>query len=412
VAEYDPFHSGHGYHISQSRKVLGADTALPVVAVMSGNWVQRADCAIADKWLRARIALLGGADLVLELPTVWATASAEGFARGAVALLAASGVVGWLSFGSECGDICRLRQAAACLDSPAYQTELRRFLDKGMPFAACRQAAVRELLGEELSDLLSQPNNGLGIEYIRALDAQKSSIRPMTVQRLGAAHGQILPSHPEGGACCPTHAPLPAAKFASATQIRRDLRAGAWERAELYLGHEGRLLLERCPTGLPMLERAERAILSRLRTMTAEEWSRIPDSGAAEGLPQRLERAGRQCTDLDRFFDLAKTKRYTHARLRRLMLRAYLGITARDIPAAPPYLRVLGSNSRGREVLRAMKDRAALPVITKPAHAKQLDPAGQALFHLEARCTDLYDLCFETVPAPGWEWTTGPVMME
>ena len=403
VAEYNPFHTGHAYQIAKSRQRLGQDCA--VAAVMSGNWVQQADCAIADKWLRARLALMGGVDLVLELPTVWATASAEAFARGAVKLFAATGVVRFLSFGSECGDVDQLRQAAACLDSPVYQAELRRFLDGGMPFAACRQAAVRELLGEELSQLLASPNNNLGIEYIRALNAVNSGIQPLTVLRKGAAHNSILGK--EAASAVPG-----TPQFVSATQLRQELLEGNWAQAAPYLVPGGRQLLETAPAGLPALERVERAILARLRTMAADDWARLPDSGAAEGLPQRLERAGRQCGSIEEFYHMAKTKRYTHARLRRLLLWAYLGITAADIPDAPPYLRVLGFNSRGRQVLREMRDRAALPILTKPAHGRELNPPGRRLLELEARCTDLYDLCLPTVPPSGREWITGPVIME
>ena len=159
------------------------------------------------------------------------------------------------------------------------------------------------------------------------------------------------------------------------------------------------------------LEQVSRAILARLRAMTAADWEKLPDCGVAEGLPQRLERAGKSCTGLEDFFQQAKTKRYTHARLSRLVLWAFLGLTAADVPAQPPYLRVLGFNERGRAVLRQIKDNTCLPIITKPAHARELDEAGRKLFELEARCTDLYDLCFETVPVPGREWTTGPVIL-
>jgi len=396
VAEYNPFHTGHAYQIEQTRVALGADAG--VVAVMSGNWVQQAGCAVADKWTRARLALMGGADLVLELPTVWAMSSAESFARGAVGLLEGCGVVTHLSFGSECGDVDKLGQVAACLDSSAYQAGLRRFLDEGMTFAACRQAAVRELLGEELSGLLSGPNNNLGVEYIRALNALKSGIHPMTVTRRGAGHNALA-----GGGEAPV--------FLSATQLRAYLREGRWEAAEPYLVSGGRALLEGNPGGLPGLERVERAVLARVRTMTAGDWARLPDSGEAEGLPQRLEKAGRQCTSMEEFFDLAKSKRYTHARLRRLVLWAWLGLTEADRPEYPPYLRVLGFNGRGQAILKEMKNRAVLPILTKPAHARDLEEVGRRLFELEARCTDLYDLCFETVPAPGREWTTGPVIL-
>lgn len=410
VAEYNPFHTGHAYQIAQARAALGTQSA--VVAVMSGNWVQQADCAIAHKWLRARLALLGGADLVLELPTVWATASAEGFARGAVTLLEQSGVVDVLSFGSELGDVSALDDIALCLDSPAYQNTVSRLAGQGLPFAQCRQRAVEALLGPQAAAPLSRPNNNLGIEYIRALHALGSSIRPMTVLRQGSPHNWLISNKSDKEKTLSTIAAETMPRFVSATQLRLDLMEGNWDRAEPYLVPGGRKLLEENPAGLPDLQRAERAILARLRTMTAGDWAALPDSGAAEGLPQRLERAGRQCASLQEFFDFVKVKRFTHARLRRLVLRAYLGITVEEIPTAPPYLRVLGFNEKGREVLRVMKQRARLPILTKPAHARLLSPEGRRLFELESRCTDLYDLCFAQVPPPGREWRTDPVIAE
>lgn len=156
IAEYNPFHSGHRHHIQTVRRTFGADSA--IVCAMSGNWVQRGQPALADKWTRAALALAQGVDLVLELPTLWAAASAEPFARGGVGLLAATGVVDILSFGSEAGDLAPLQQVAHCLHSPAWKTELRRALDKGLSFPAARQTAATALLGSA-ADCLGQPNN-------------------------------------------------------------------------------------------------------------------------------------------------------------------------------------------------------------------------------------------------------------
>lgn len=390
VAEYNPFHTGHAYHIAQSRTALPEDCG--VVAVMSGNWVQQANCAIADKWTRARLALLGGADLVLELPTVWATASAEAFARGAVSLLHSTGIVTHLSFGSERGDIKPLRRAAEVLDSPAYPEQLTRYLDTGLSFPSARQKAAEYLLGAE-GGILSTPNNNLGIEYLRSLSALKSTIQPMTVTRQGAAHNAIS-----------TDAP----KFVSATHIRTHLMADQRRHILPYLVPDSTEYLPELE-GLASLHRVQRAMLARIRTMEVRDWAALPDSGWAEGLPQRLERSGHQCTDLAHFFELAKTKRYTHARLRRLVLWAYLGLTADLIPSTPPYLRVLGFNPRGQQLLKDMKKQACLPILTKPAHARALSPEGQALFELESRFTDLYDLCLEKIPLPGREWRQNPV---
>lgn len=396
VAEYNPFHTGHAYQIACTRQAQGEDCA--VVAVMSGNWVQGGRPAVLDKWTRARLALLGGVDLVLELPTVWAVSSAETFARGAVTILERSGVVNVLSFGSECGDVDRIQRVAVCLNSLEYEVGVGRLAAEGMPFAAARQAAVQGLLGEELSSLLATPNNNLGVEYLRTLDSLESDIQPMTVRREGAPHDSLLES-----ADRPRHL--------SATQLRAYLERGDWPALEPYLPKGGLEVLKEGWNGFPSLQQMERGILAKLRTMTAEDWAKLPDSGAGEGLPPRLERAGKQCRSLEEFFALAKPKHWTQARMRRLLVWAYLGLTQTDRPGQPSYLRVLGFNARGQEVLRRMKERSALPIRTKPAHARQLAPEGQRLFELEARCTDLYDLCLERVPTPGREWTTGPVRM-
>lgn len=367
VAEYNPFHAGHALHLRKTRRALGE---CAVAAVMSGNFVQRGDCAVFDKWTRARAALEGGADLVLELPTVWAASSAESFARGAVELLAAAGVVTHLSFGSECGDADKLRRVADCLDGEGYRAVLRRFLDGGMPFAACRQAAVRELLGEELASLLSRPNNNLGVEYIRALNALGSGIQPVTVRRAGAGHDGG--GHPE---------------YPSASYLRE------------------RILTGELPTGNPAgLRYGERAALARLRAMAEADFAALPDCG--EGLSHRLYRAVRGGRTLEEIYGLAKTKRYAHSRIRRALLWGALGLKEGDRPAHPPYLRVLGANETGRALLRKMKGRAALPILTKPAHGK-----GMPLLELESRCTDFYQLCRREPEGCGLEWTTNPVML-
>ena len=411
ISEYNPFHTGHAYQISRTRAMLEEDCT--VVCVMSGNWTQQADCAIADKWTRARLALMGGVDLVLELPTLWATSSAESFARGGVDLLDAAGVVDVLSFGSECGDVDALKQAAECLDSPEYPAALQALLTQGKSFAACRQEAVERIAGKEIGELLRSPNNNLGVEYIRSLNALGSSIRALTVQRTGLAHGEKLlfsrsDSLPPEDACQAFWAQNP---VLSATSIRHHLMEGEWDLMEPYLPTGGRKILEENIIGLTSLTHAERAMLAKIRSMTADDWSALPDSGAAEGLPRRLEQAGREAASMEEFFRLAATKRYTNARIQRLVLWAFLGLTEAGRASAPPYLRVLGCNERGRSLLKEMKKKATLPVITKPSHARELAPAARALFELEARCTDLYDLCLPHVPRPGREWTTSPILL-
>lgn len=381
IAEYNPFHGGHARQIDETRRALGPDCG--VVCAMSGHWVQRGECAVTDKWTRAATALRGGADLVLELPTPWACASAETFARGGVGVLAATGVVTTLSFGSETGALEPLRAVAECLDSERYREGLRRFLDEGMPFAACRHGAVRELLGVEAAACLGNPNDNLGVEYLRTLP---TGMGALAVKRVGGAHD---------GA--------PAEGFAPASALRGWLRQGKLERAEGFL-------TEPWQGDIASMEWVERAVLARLRTMSPAEAEALPDGG--EGLAGRLLEAGRAARDLEEVYTLAKTKRYAHARVRRLALWALLGLRAEDRPERVPYLRVLGFNARGREVLREIGGRAAVPIVTKPAHARKLDPEARRLFELEARCTDVYGLCFAEPWPGGREWTTDPARVE
>ena len=379
VAEYNPFHRGHAWHIAETRRRLGGEA--PVVCVMSGHWVQRGECALADKWLRAALALDRGADLVVELPTPWAMASAESFARGAVSLLAATGVVNVLSFGSETGELAPLEEAAAALDAPDYPERLRAALGRGLSFPAARQEAAG-------AACLSAPNNNLGVEYLRSLRALGSTIRPLTVPRQGAGH--------DGPA---------AGGFASASELRRLLRAGRGEEAAPYLTAPW-------SEELADMQHIERAVLSRLRTMGEGDWAALPDGGGAEGLPSRLAKAAREAVSLEDFYTRAKTRRYPHARLRRLALAAFLGLRAAERPAAPPYVRVLGLGSRGRVLLRRMKDTCPLPVIVKPAQARELDGPARTLFESEARYTDLYGLCFPAPRPCGAEWIRSPVVGE
>lgn len=374
VAEYDPFHSGHRYQIETLRAKLGEECA--VVCAMSGNWTQRGGPALVDKWTRAELALHGGADLIVELPTPWATASAETFARGGVEILSRCGA-DILCFGSESGDLDELKRAADCLDSEDYRTALKAQLEGGLSFAVARQQAVEQLIGP--TDCLAHPNNNLGIEYLRANRRQGSPMEVLTVRRFGDAH----------------NAPASGTGHASASAIRALLRSGD-ETGLTYLPPQASSLLNR---PFSHYERAFPAVLARLRTMDRTELAALPDCG--EGLEKRILDAAGRAESLESLFDLAKSKRYAHARIRRVVLRAFLGLT--EIPGEVPYLRVLGANGRGRAILKSLRDEA---VLTKSAHGR-----GIPLLEAEARWTDLYALCFDPIRPAGLEWTTSPVML-
>ena len=389
ICEYDPLHTGHAYLMAQAREA-GAEA---VVCAISGNFTQRGGFAVTDKLSRAEMAVSCGADLVLEVPTVWAMSTAERFARGGVELLTRTGVVTELVFGSECGNPAGLRRAADCLESPEFTASLASLPEDGRTFAARRQAALSALLGPEGAAVLERPNNTLAVEYLRAIQRLGSPLAARTVRRAGAQHGEGV----SGG-------------FASASYLRQLLAAGETEQAAAYMPPAAADILRREQAAGRVTDPSlcGRAILARLRTMTADDWRRY--DGGGEGLGNRLYQASRTGGTLEEVLAAAKTKRYPLARLRRMVLAAWLMLP--ETPAAVPYLRVLAANETGRRLLRQMRD-AGTPVLTKPADAARLGPAAEALLAAESRCTDLYVLARPDAAqmAPGQELRMTPVML-
>ena len=366
ITEYNPLHYGHLALIQAVRQQFGEDTA--VICAMSGDFVQRGDFALVRRHARAEAAVRSGADLVLELPLPWAVSSAEGFAQGGVEVLTATGLLDVLAFGSECGDTAALLRTVKALEGNAFQAALRAELTKGDSFAAARQRAVAALLSPSDAALLSDPNNTLGIEYCRALLRVGAAPVLFTIPRTGAAHDA---------------APENAGGY-SASAIRHLLAEGRRADALSRMVPAMRTVYEAEETAgrAPVFAAAcERAILARLRSMTPAEFDAL-DTGH-EGVGQRLYNASRNAATLDAVLDNAKTKRYAYARLRRMVLWAYLGLTPAKLPASVPYLRVLAANETGRALLGRMRKTARLPVITKPAAIRSLFPDAQRLFETE-----------------------------
>lgn len=392
IAEYNPFHKGHAWQLAELRRRLGEDTA--VIACMSGNFVQRGDFAILSKFARAEAALRGGADLVLELPAPWSAAAAERFAQGGVAVLAATGIVSHLAFGCERGRLEPLQTAAECLDTPAYQAEARRFAGGGMTFAAARQAAVRALAGDA-ADCLSRPNDILAVEYLRALKKLGQGIRPIALPRVGAGHDSGETSG-----------------FPSASAVRAMIAAGGGWKEVLPEGSAEVVSREMAAGRAPARwQNCERAILARLRGM--EEEAFLPYDGGGEGLYRRFYGAVQRESGVEAILSAAKTKRYPLARLRRMLLQSYLGVPQAAQGETPPYLRVLGANARGREVLGRMRETASLPVVTQLAHVRRLGGEALRVFRQEARCTGLYALACPDFRQTGPEddYTCRPVIL-
>ena len=366
VAEYNPFHSGHQYQIRKIREMCGAD--MPIVAVMSGDFVQRGEAAAYDKFTRAAAAVGCGVSLVIELPLPWSLSSAEGFARGGVGLLGATGVVDTLSFGSESGDLAALEKTAAALDTPEFTDALKASLTGGTPFAAARAKAAQALLGNAAA-VLDTPNDLLAVEYLRAAAKLGYTFKYIPIRREGSVH--------DGAG--------------SASELRARLREG--ESLSGRIPDEAWDVFRRADEagrGYVSPESLRTALLSRLREKTPEDFAAVPD--AAEGLHFRLYEAARRGASAGEIADLAKSKRYAHARLRRMVMCAVLGVRAGDAGDVPPYLRVLAFDAQGAALLREMKMCASLPVIVKSARVKDENEAVRRVFDLGSRAHDLYVL--------------------
>lgn len=336
ICEFNPFHSGHKYLIDTVR-----ESSDGVVCIMSGNFVQRGEFAVYDKFTRAKAALENGADLVIELPCAYSVMSAKGFAGYAVQLAEASGIVDEIAFGAECDDIDKLK--AVCEKIKACDSKIKEKMKQGLSYPSARKEVVK-------SDILDTPNNILALEYINA-----AHIPCKAVKRIGRGHDTDDVNY-------------------SASAIRKTLNTD-----------------EICT-----MKNCESAVLSKLRTMSREDFLKIDD--VTEGLENRIVDAVRASTELEEIYDSIKTKRYTHSRIRRIILKAYLGIT-KDYTADVPYIRILGFNQKGRKIAALMKERSNLPVISRYADIKKLTPDGQKLFELECKCTDLYNLGYKT-PLP------------
>ena len=366
ICEYNPLHLGHKKQLDHIRRT---DPDGGIVCLMSGNFVQRGAPAIVDKSLRAKAAVLCGADLVLELPVTAALSSAEGFAAKGVAIL--SGFCTGLSFGAETADKSLLWDTAEILLSDSFSIALRQQLDKGLSFPVARQAAL-ETMGCS-GDFLSQPNNILAVEYCKAILSQGCNMVPMPICRQGSYHD-----------------PCAAPENPSATALRNLMETnGPWDR---YVPDAAVPCFK--DAALHTLDMGERAILGKLRTMTDGEFEALPYG--SEGLWRKLMHTAQTEATLEDILAATKSKRYTRSRLDRMVMCAFLGITAEMLDGPIPYTRVLAFNDKGREILRKAKQTGHFPNIGETqAHSYQ---------QLENRCGDLYGLFARNVPQrPGLE---------
>ena len=375
IAEFNPLHSGHEFLINEAKRQG------EVVSAISGNFVQRGDCAIVSKELRAKSALMSGADLVCEIPVLWSMSTAQNFALGGVSALVDFGC-DTILFGSEVGNIEPLIKICDILESEKFSDLLGKYLKNGTTFALARQMACEELGAKK--GILDKPNNNLGIEYILAARRLGYDINFKTVKRLGACHDSTEID-----------------TFVSASLLREKLLSGDRDFCSQYINKD---ILELYKVeDIADIKQLEKGILAILRTKTLDDLKKLPD--LSEGVENKLFSAIKTATSLENLYNEIKVKRYTLARVRRLVLSAFLGFDDEFFMKPLPYVRVLGINKTGEKIVKSAEKQNAVPLIMRVGEIKKLPDTAQKVFETEARATDLYNLSLANPLSSGKEYT-------
>lgn len=350
IVEYNPFHFGHLHHLEEAKKLTGPDYT---IAVMSGNFCQRGEPAIVNKFARSEIALRSGIDIVFELPTVYAVQDAGGFALGSVGVLHKTGVVSDIVFGSESGDIEFLKKVAHLLtfQTPEFEVAFKRQLKLGYSYPNARKYALMDVLNSEV-EKLSKSNDILGIEYVKALIKYDSKITPHVIKRVGSDYNDETFK----------------GKFSSASAIRKAIKLNEFSSAKEALPQATYEILSRefSEGRGPVFWEYLDFLITMFRKMKREDFERIYSFN--EGLDLRFYEASRNCGDVQCFVEQVKAKRFTYSRIRRAMLHVLFDMDKEHVETSnekgPQYLRVLGFTEKGRELLKVIKKSASVPIIS------------------------------------------------
>lgn len=382
VAEYNPFHRGHAYHLKKALEMTGAEVS---VAVMSGDFVQRGEPALFDKWDRARMAVLNGVDLVLELPFVFACNNAEFFARGAVSILDRLGCVTDIAFGSECGELDQLANVVRILqeEDPAFKEVLRKFLDQGFSFPKSRSEALRICCGEETAAIVNSPNNILAIEYLKELDRRKSSIQPHAIKRY--VPEDMTPGEDQA--------------LASGSAIRQRMAAGGLSGAAPLLTEPTMGVCEELFSGPgPAVSLEDFYLMAAYKLRVSDPVFLKTILGAGEGLENRLKEEIKASESLEDIIRGAKSKRYTEPRIRRLLFHILMDLTAEKFSRIAAeenlYARVLGFSEKGRALLAKLRKEecSSIPVLTNIHKELAEDAPQRELLAYDILASDLWHL--------------------
>lgn len=340
IAEYNPFHNGHLYHLNKSKEITGSNYT---IAVISGNFTQRGSTSLIDKWSKTEMAISNGIDLVIELPVLYSISSAENFAEGAIKILDSLKIVDYVSFGAEVQNVNILDKFADVLykEPKEYKNILAHELSKGLSYPKARENALMLYLNDirRFASVLSSPNNILGIEYLKALKKLNSPIEPISIQRFGNQYNDTDIT----------------GNIASATAIRNIVKNNGFDILRKVLPASSySILVNNIKVGhiVSDLSTFEKEIIYNLRKMSIEEIANLPD--VSEGLEFAIKNAANSCNSIVEFLNIIKSKRYTSTRIQRILLYSLLGITKKDMSISKkvtPYIRVLGFNERGKYLL-------------------------------------------------------------
>ena len=403
IAEYNPFHNGHLYHIKKSIEETGASS---VICVMSGNFVQRGNTSIVDKWTKTKMALANGVDLVLELPTIYSVSSAENFAEGAIRLLDSLKIVDTISFGMEAKDIASLNNIANVLytEPKEYTTILEHELRKGVSFPKARENAVMMYLNDikQYANILTGSNNILAIEYLKAIKKLKSKLNPIGIRREKVLYNDEIIID----------------DFASATAIRKMIATGQFSDIQKVMPKSSyALLADELRKGHYVLDlsKFQKEIIYNLRKMSVEEIAQLVN--VSEELENAIKNAANSSNNLVDFVNIVKSKRYTQTRIQRILIYALLGITNSKMLAfkkAVPYARVLGFNENGKQLISQIaKKNKKVQIVTsvKKYMDESKNKVLKEMLETDILATNVYTLGYEKDSWSNLDYTNKLVTM-
>lgn len=383
ICEFNPLHNGHKYLIDSAKSDRGY-----VICVMSGNFVQRGEVSLYDKYTRTKAALICGADLVIELPAGWSMSGAENFAFGGISLLKSTGIVDKVVFGAEDNNKDLLLKTAQTLISGKIDNSLLSYMSDGTPYASARERALENFV-PECADILSKPNNILAVEYIKASIKMNYEVEFCPVKRIGAEHDSKVSSD----------------NFSSASNIRKLILENKINDAGKYIPEEAFDVFKSSP--IAREENIDNAIMFMLRTLSLEQIKALPE--ISEGIENRIFSQIKVSRSLEELIMNVKSKRYTYSRIRRILMCAAFGIDNSYIKKQPPYIRVLGYNDSGLEMLKEIANKSSVPLVVSSKDIKKLDGFAKQVFNCQSLTSDLYGLAFDC-PLPCSSEFTSPII--